>query len=101
MRRYGTDSEEEFLGDKEDLDRFKVPISGVSCEVDPSLLGNPLRHDVDEVGKRYRHIALKGVKQCFSSSLITDPLFYFYFFPFEISIKLKILVFLCAIYDST
>lgn len=66
MRRYGTDSEEEFLGDKEDLDRFKIPISGVSCEADPSLLGNSLKYDIDEVDKRYRHIALKTVFLKFS-----------------------------------
>lgn len=78
IQRYGADSEGEFLGesfgDKEDLDRFKIPISGVSRRVDPFLLNNSLEYDVDEVRKRYGHIALKGVKQCFSSFLITDSL---------------------------
>lgn len=97
MRRYGTDSEEEFLGDKEDLDRFKIPISGVSCEVDPSLLGNPLKYDIDEVGKRYRHRVKRGktvfLKFSYNKSSIL-------FFSFDISIKFKILVFPYAIYNS-
>lgn len=45
MQRYGADSEGEFLGesfgDKEDLDRFKIPIFGVSRGVDPFLLSSP------------------------------------------------------------
>lgn len=49
MWLYGTVCEGEFLneffGDKEDLDRFKIPISGVSRGVDPFLPTNPLEYD--------------------------------------------------------
>lgn len=69
------DSEGEFLGesfdDKEDLDRFKIPISGVSRGVNPpSATAAPLGEHGDEVEKRCWHIALKGVKQCLSNILV-------------------------------
>jgi len=52
---------DESFGNKEDLDRFKIPISGFSQDLFLST-NPPFEYDIDEVGKCYEHIALKGVK---------------------------------------
>jgi len=73
----------ERFDDKEDLDRFKIPISGflarwtvVSPRPCPRPLPLPvdiLGCGVDEAGKRCWHIALKGVKQRFSNLSVNAP----------------------------